>query len=117
MCGICGELRFDGGTPKAETLSRMNEKLARRGPDDEGVHISGPLGFGHRRLSVIDLSERSHQPMYENAANLATQGLVTKRIIRECMSCEAIGQRPNEDLAWFRHRLQPLCAVHRITRH
>ncbi|MCK4586023.1 MAG: N-acetylglutaminylglutamine amidotransferase, partial [Gammaproteobacteria bacterium] len=63
MCGLCGELRFDGLTPEKATLSRMNEKLARRGPDDEGVFITGPMGFGHRRLSVIDLSNRSHQPM------------------------------------------------------
>ncbi|MDT8382889.1 MAG: N-acetylglutaminylglutamine amidotransferase [Gammaproteobacteria bacterium] len=71
MCGICGELRFDGSAPEAATLSRMNEKLARRGPDDEGVYISGPLGFGHRRLSVIDLSSRSHQPMVDEALGLS----------------------------------------------
>jgi asparagine synthase (glutamine-hydrolysing) len=71
MCGICGELRFDGGGPAAATLTRMNEKLARRGPDDEGVYIRGPVGFGHRRLSVIDLSTRSHQPMVDQALGLA----------------------------------------------
>jgi asparagine synthase (glutamine-hydrolysing) len=71
MCGICGELRFDGDRPAAATLSRMNAALARRGPDDEGVHISGPLGFGHRRLSVIDLSARSHQPMVDQDLGLA----------------------------------------------
>jgi asparagine synthase (glutamine-hydrolysing) len=71
MCGICGELRFDGLVPKTETLSRMNEKLARRGPDDEGVYITGPMGFGHRRLSVIDLSNRSHQPMVDEELGLA----------------------------------------------
>jgi asparagine synthase (glutamine-hydrolysing) len=57
MCGICGELRFDGRAPEEATLSRMNEKLVRRGPDDEGLFITGPMGFGHRRLSIIDLSE------------------------------------------------------------
>jgi len=71
MCGICGELRFDGRAPEAATLSRMNEKLARRGPDDEGVFLTGPLGFGHRRLSVIDLSDRSHQPMVDNELGLS----------------------------------------------
>ena len=65
MCGICGELRFHGRPAEAALISRMNEKLARRGPDDEGIHITGPLGFGHRRLSVIDLSSRSHQPMVD----------------------------------------------------
>jgi asparagine synthase (glutamine-hydrolysing) len=71
MCGICGELRFDGRAPARETLQRMNQKLARRGPDDEGLHISGPVGFGHRRLSVIDLSARSHQPMVDETLGLS----------------------------------------------
>ncbi len=71
MCGICGELRFDGAAPERATLLRMNEKLARRGPDDEGVFISGAMGFGHRRLSVIDLSERSHQPMVDETLGLS----------------------------------------------
>ncbi|MBL1275344.1 MAG: N-acetylglutaminylglutamine amidotransferase [Ectothiorhodospiraceae bacterium] len=70
MCGICGELRFDGQAPEVSTLTRMNEKLARRGPDDEGVFVTGPMGFGHRRLSVIDLSDRSHQPMVDEALGL-----------------------------------------------
>ena len=71
MCGICGELRFDGKAPEKATLSRMNEKLARRGPDDEGVFITGPMGFGHRRLSIIDLSDRSHQPMVDEELGLS----------------------------------------------
>lgn len=71
MCGICGELRFDGAAPEAAILSRMNEKLARRGPDDEGVFVTGPMGFGHRRLSVIDLSSRSHQPMVDEELGLS----------------------------------------------
>lgn len=71
MCGICGELRFDGRAPEAAMLARMNEKLARRGPDDEGVFVTGPMGFGHRRLSVIDLSDRSHQPMVDEPLGLS----------------------------------------------
>ncbi|HHI92207.1 MAG TPA: N-acetylglutaminylglutamine amidotransferase [Gammaproteobacteria bacterium] len=71
MCGICGELRFDGQAPETAMLMRMNQKLARRGPDDEGVYVSGALGFGHRRLSVIDLSDRSHQPMVDKALGLS----------------------------------------------
>ncbi len=71
MCGICGELRFDGRPSAASTIAIMNGKLARRGPDDEGMHVSGPLGLGHRRLSVIDLSERSHQPMVDEALGLS----------------------------------------------
>ncbi len=71
MCGICGELRFDGRPSEAATIAAMNERLARRGPDDEGLHLNGPLGLGHRRLSVIDLSARSHQPMIDEALGLS----------------------------------------------
>lgn len=71
MCGICGELRFDGADVERETIERMNVRLERRGPDDQGIHLEGALGFGHRRLSVIDLSERSHQPMVDEELDLA----------------------------------------------
>ena len=70
MCGICGELRFDGSSPDKATLVNMTEQLARRGPDASGDYFSGPVAFGHRRLSVIDLSERSRQPMVDTALGL-----------------------------------------------
>ena len=63
MCGICGQFNFEDQTPvELENLKRMTETLIHRGPDDEGFYISGPLGFGFRRLSIIDL-EGGHQPM------------------------------------------------------
>ena len=71
MCGIAGELRFDGGRPEAATLDRMKEKLARRGPDGSGDWSAGPVALGHRRLAIIDLSERSRQPMVDPALGLA----------------------------------------------
>ena len=71
MCGICGELKFDGSPADRSAIERMSERLARRGPDDGGVYQDGSLGFGHRRLSVIDLSSRSHQPMVDDALDLA----------------------------------------------
>ena len=43
----------------------MNDRLAHRGPDDEGIYIDGPVGLGHRRLAIIDLSEKSHQPFVD----------------------------------------------------
>ena len=70
MCGICGELRFDGSAPDKSTLGRMAGTLTRRGPDAGGEYFSGPLAFGHRRLAVIDLSERSSQPMVDDALGL-----------------------------------------------
>ncbi len=71
MCGISGELRFDGGQPDLALMGRMLQRLARRGPDHEGIWADGPLLFGHRRLSVIDLSDRSNQPMVDAKPGLA----------------------------------------------
>jgi asparagine synthase (glutamine-hydrolysing) len=71
MCGIAGELRFDGIAPKQATMARMLATLARRGPDGEGQHADGPMRLGHRRLAIIDLSERARQPMIDPASGLA----------------------------------------------
>src|SRR5688500_13237712 len=63
MCGICGQLNFARNEPvERETIRRMAGSMVHRGPDDEGYYVSGPLGFGFRRLSIIDL-EGGHQPM------------------------------------------------------
>jgi len=63
MCGICGQYNFRDKTPVIrETIKRMTKTLIHRGPDDEGYYLSGPLGFGFRRLSIIDLGG-GHQPM------------------------------------------------------
>lgn len=70
MCGICGELRFDGESPDMAAISRMSDQLARRGPDHAGTYQDGPLAFGHRRLSIIDLSAHAHQPMVDAALQL-----------------------------------------------
>lgn len=83
MCGICGEIDFNSKDAKADTVKRMCAVIAHRGPDDEGVvcirgnhcvemdrtggeglYDSGfEVVLGHRRLSIIDLSEAGHQPM------------------------------------------------------
>ena len=71
MCGICGELRFDGASPDMRAVERMSEQLARRGPDHAGTFADGPLAFGHRRLAIIDLSPSADQPMVDTALQLA----------------------------------------------
>ncbi|MBI3772800.1 MAG: N-acetylglutaminylglutamine amidotransferase [Gammaproteobacteria bacterium] len=71
MCGIAGELRFDGATPDLAVIERMKVQLARRGPDGEGSYCDGPVVLGHRRLSIIDLSNRAHQPMVDEMLGLA----------------------------------------------
>lgn len=71
MCGIAGELRFDGSMPDPAIIERMKSQLARRGPDGEGSYCDGPVVLGHRRLSIIDLSSRAHQPMVDGTLGLA----------------------------------------------
>ncbi|KRB96709.1 asparagine synthase [Hydrogenophaga sp. Root209] len=71
MCGICGELRFDGASPDMRAVERMSEHLARRGPDHSGTFVDGPLAFGHRRLAIIDLSPSADQPMVDTTLHLA----------------------------------------------
>jgi asparagine synthase (glutamine-hydrolysing) len=63
MCGICGKIDFTGKTVPLELLRNMTDSIAYRGPDDEGFFSDGPVGLGHRRLSIIDLSPAGRQPM------------------------------------------------------
>ena len=65
MCGICGELRLDGAPADLGAVATMMAQLDRRGPDHGGSYSDGPLGLGHRRLSIIDLSIRSNQPIID----------------------------------------------------
>ena len=63
MCGIAGLYNFKTFEPVPERLLKaMTDTLVHRGPDDEGFYISGPVGLGHRRLSIIDI-ESGHQPL------------------------------------------------------
>src|SRR5262249_40096112 len=64
MCGICGIIHFDPGRPvERATLEAMNICLAHRGPDETGYHLEANSGFGHARLSVIDVA-CGRQPIY-----------------------------------------------------
>lgn len=67
MCGICGMVVR--GRPAESSLRRMTESLRHRGPDDEGYHLGGGVGLGHRRLSIIDL-DAGQQPMRNAAGDL-----------------------------------------------
>ena len=75
MCGICGEWRFDGPA-RDVALEAMLPTLAQRGPDDEGRWLHEGVALGHRRLSIIDLSERSHQPMVDGELALVFNGAI-----------------------------------------
>lgn len=65
MCGICGELKFEGIQSNATLIRKMMDKLAQRGPDDSGQWSQNAIALGHRRLSIIDLSNKAHQPMLD----------------------------------------------------
>ncbi len=66
MCGICGEIRWDGQAADVGAVTRMTGAMTSRGPDGQGVVAHGPVALGHRRLSIIDLSTRGAQPMVDN---------------------------------------------------
>jgi asparagine synthase (glutamine-hydrolysing) len=70
MCGICGQYNFGNRAPVfRQNIVRMANSIAHRGPDDEGYYIAGPVGFGFRRLSIIDL-EGGHQPMSDQEGTI-----------------------------------------------
>jgi asparagine synthase (glutamine-hydrolysing) len=70
MCGICGEIRFDGQSADVAAVTRMTAAMVSRGPDSDGVVAHGPVALGHRRLSIIDLSARGAQPMVDSDLGL-----------------------------------------------
>ncbi len=63
MCGIAGQVRFDGRPVERDRLIRMSEAIAHRGSDADGMWIDGAVGLAHRRLSIVDLSPTGAQPM------------------------------------------------------
>jgi asparagine synthase (glutamine-hydrolysing) len=63
MCGLVASLHLDGGSADPEQIRRMTDMIRHRGPDDDGYFVSGPVGLGFRRLSILDLSPAGHQPM------------------------------------------------------
>ncbi|MCB2016349.1 MAG: N-acetylglutaminylglutamine amidotransferase, partial [Hydrogenophaga sp.] len=67
MCGISGEIRFDDHAVDAGAITRMNQRQASRGPDGQGLMVWDRLGFGHRRLKIMDLSDAAQQPMFDPA--------------------------------------------------
>jgi asparagine synthase (glutamine-hydrolysing) len=73
MCGIAGFIQFKGKA-SIETVKAMADAVSHRGPDDSGYELCtsafATVGFGFRRLSIIDLSPLGHQPMHFDEAGL-----------------------------------------------
>jgi asparagine synthase (glutamine-hydrolysing) len=70
MCGLAGELRFDGRRADVAAVERACDELAARGPDGNGLWANGPVAIGHRRLSIIDLTATGSQPMVDAVLGL-----------------------------------------------
>jgi asparagine synthase (glutamine-hydrolysing) len=73
MCGIVGILNLDGQTVIPARLTAMAEAIRHRGPDGDGLFVDGPVGFGHKRLSIIDL-RTGQQPMTTGALTVCFNG-------------------------------------------
>lgn len=73
MCGIAGWLTDLGAEPPLQALDRMSQAIRHRGPDDHGVYRdpSAAVALAFRRLSIIDLTQASHQPMVDSGSGVA----------------------------------------------
>ncbi|HKR49429.1 MAG TPA: N-acetylglutaminylglutamine amidotransferase, partial [Pseudonocardiaceae bacterium] len=71
MCGIAGEIRFDESPAGIDAVTSMTAALHRRGPDGWGILAGGATALGHRRLKIIDLSDRAAQPMVDSELGLS----------------------------------------------
>src|SRR3954454_23310584 len=69
VCGICGEIRTQGDI-SISGLSSMAGAMRARGPDAGGLFAQSTIGFGHRRLGILDLTPSSQQPMVDNELGL-----------------------------------------------
>ena len=64
MCGILGIYNLDGKIVNKENLKLMGDQLSHRGPDGEGIYTNNVIGFFHKRLAILDPSEKGKQPMH-----------------------------------------------------
>jgi asparagine synthase (glutamine-hydrolysing) len=71
MCGIAGLVDLKGREVRKDTIKAMTDAIKHRGPDGEGQWVHENVGIGHRRLSIIDLSDAAAQPMFSTNARYA----------------------------------------------
>lgn len=64
MCGISGIINKSGTNVEQNEIQKINDLIGHRGPDDEGFYFKKNFAFGHRRLSILDVSNLGHQPMH-----------------------------------------------------
>ena len=84
MCGISGIINKTRGSVSKSDLKQINDLIIHRGPDAEGFYFKNEVGFGHRRLSILDLSELGSQPMTLDDLTITYNGEIYNYIeIRE----------------------------------
>ena len=100
MCGIGGKYHFLGQDITLSDLEKMNNLMIHRGPDGEGFFLDGPLGLCHRRLKILDLSERAKCPMTDHSGRfvLTYNGeCYNYRELRDSLQKEGISFRSSGD--------------------
>jgi asparagine synthase (glutamine-hydrolysing) len=100
MCGICGILNFNGESVNEKDIGKMMTEIKHRGPDDNGIYLNKNVGFGFVRLSIIDLSQSAHQPMFDESGRflIVYNGEVYNYIeIREELKSKGYKFRSNGD--------------------
>ncbi|HKW81417.1 MAG TPA: asparagine synthase (glutamine-hydrolyzing) [Casimicrobiaceae bacterium] len=105
MCGIYGLLQLDGAPAPADVLRGMARRTVHRGPDDEGSHADGPLAFGMRRLSIIDVAG-GHQPLANEDGTLwlvANGEIYNYRALRDQLSAQGHRFRTASDCETILH--------------
>ncbi|WP_433256679.1 N-acetylglutaminylglutamine amidotransferase [Streptosporangium sp. CA-135522] len=118
MCGLSGEIRFDGRAADIGAVGRMTDAMHERGPDGSGLWSLGPVALGHRRLKIIDLSDKAAQPMVDSDLGLAAvfNGcLYNYRELREELRGEGyrfFSASDTEVLVKAFHRWGPDCVGH-----
>lgn len=118
MCGIAGCI-IKQGVPEDSALEQAARQLEHRGPDDRGVHIAGPVGLAHTRLSIIDLAG-GHQPIcsrdgrYALVANGEVYNHVELRAALRELGCLFQTESDSETIlhAWDRHALDGIRQLH-----
>jgi asparagine synthase (glutamine-hydrolysing) len=109
MCGICGIRAVGDGFPVGRGIAEdMSEAIRHRGPDDGGAWESsdGRVAFGHRRLSIVDLSAAGHQPMSNEDGTvwIAYNGEVyNHRELRQELEAKGHRYRSNTDTETIVH--------------
>lgn len=98
MCGISVLINTQQKQVPQEFLQKMNEKILHRGPDDTGIYTCLNVGFGHTRLSILDLSKAGHQPMLYKDYVITYNGEVYNYIeLREELKQKGYSFKSNTD--------------------